>query len=299
MKFLTYKIAGVLQQDETGAPAQVGDQVKIFLDQQANPELPEFVFGIIQPGIRKAGCCEDYTIYKIEYELEGFTLRPDDVINLTTTAAVDVVAKDLADEVERATTAEEQLQENIDVEEAARIAADNALDARTDVLEADSVRYTTQSNSDARKEQARANIGIANRVLTDSSTVNSVNWQNRQLLDNSGQFSVSWQSRALFSNTGSSVLTWFSAGVTLSEGVNLSVGTATGTVIGTTVSQKIGFHGATPVIQRASADQAAVVTTTPTTGAYGYTLAQATAIITLLNEIRTALVEKGIIKGSA
>lgn len=100
MKILNYKVAGFLQQDETGPPAQVGDQVKMFLDQQANPELPEFVFGIIQPGIRKAGCCDDYTVYKIGYDLEEFTLRPDDIINLTTTAAVDVVANDLLEHIE-------------------------------------------------------------------------------------------------------------------------------------------------------------------------------------------------------
>lgn len=49
----------------------------------------------------------------------------------------------------------------------------------------------------------------------------------------------------------------------------------------------------------ASAGQAAVVTTTPALSSYGYTQAQATAIITLLNEIRAALIAVGIIKGSA
>lgn len=72
-----------------------------------------------------------------------------------------------------------------------------------------------------------------------------------------------------------------------------------GCTLGQSASDLVGLHGATPVIQRASADQAAVVTTTPTTSAYGYTLAQATAVLTLLNEIRAALVEKGIIKGAA
>jgi hypothetical protein len=86
---------------------------------------------------------------------------------------------------------------------------------------------------------------------------------------------------------------------TLAEGVNWAVGTVTGTKIATAVAQKLAFHGSTPVVQRAGAAQAAVVTTAPTTSAYGYTEAQATAIVTLLNEIRAALVEKGIIKGAA
>ena len=38
-----------------------------------------------------------------------------------------------------------------------------------------------------------------------------------------------------------------------------------------------------------------VVTTTPALGSYGYTLAQATAIITAINNMRTALVANGIL----
>ncbi len=73
-----------------------------------------------------------------------------------------------------------------------------------------------------------------------------------------------------------------------------------GQVIGAAAASKVALHGATPVSQRASAAQAAVATTAPTnTTPYGYSQEQATAILTLLNEIRAALVEKGIIKGSA
>ncbi len=72
-----------------------------------------------------------------------------------------------------------------------------------------------------------------------------------------------------------------------------------GQLVGATAAEKLGFHGATPTVQRAKAEQAAVVTTAPTTSAYGFTEAQAASIITLLNELRAALVEKGIIKGAA
>lgn len=75
---------------------------------------------------------------------------------------------------------------------------------------------------------------------------------------------------------------------------------ANGYHVGTGTDQKVGFHGAAPTAQRAGAAQAAVVTTAPTNSTpYGFTEAQATAIIALLNELRAALVAKGIIKGAA
>lgn len=81
--------------------------------------------------------------------------------------------------------------------------------------------------------------------------------------------------------------------------VNKTPRTTGGFEVGHSASDLVGLHGVTPVIQRAGAAQAAVVTTTPTNSSpYGFTLAQATAILTLLNEIRAALVEKGIIAGA-
>lgn len=77
--------------------------------------------------------------------------------------------------------------------------------------------------------------------------------------------------------------------------------TLAGMKIGTATTELIAFHGATPVAQRASADQAAVATTGATnTTPYGFTTAaQANAVVTLVNELRAALVEKGLIKGAA
>lgn len=70
--------------------------------------------------------------------------------------------------------------------------------------------------------------------------------------------------------------------------------------IGYRASDKVGLHNQAATVQRAGAAQAAVVTTTPTNSSpYGFTLAQATALIALVNELRAALVEKGVIKGSA
>lgn len=89
--------------------------------------------------------------------------------------------------------------------------------------------------------------------------------------------------------------------VALQDGKNIAFDMTTGSQIGTAVGQKFAFHGSAPVAQRSGATQAAVATTGATnTAPYGYTTAaQADAIVTLLNEIRAALVEKGIIKGSA
>lgn len=74
-----------------------------------------------------------------------------------------------------------------------------------------------------------------------------------------------------------------------------------GLQIGQSASELVAFWGATPIIQRAGAAQAAVATTGASNSTpYGYTTAaQADAVVSLLNEIRAALVAAGIIKGAA
>jgi hypothetical protein len=51
------------------------------------------------------------------------------------------------------------------------------------------------------------------------------------------------------------------------------------------MSANAGFHGATPIAQRANTNQAATT--------------DLATVITLANELRADLVEKGIIKGAA
>lgn len=89
--------------------------------------------------------------------------------------------------------------------------------------------------------------------------------------------------------------------IELADAKNIKFQTTTGTKIGTSTSQKLAFHNSTPVVQRSGSAQAAVATTASTNVApYGYTTAaQADAIVTLVNEIRATLVEKGLMKGSA
>ena len=75
--------------------------------------------------------------------------------------------------------------------------------------------------------------------------------------------------------------------------------------VGAGTSAKVGFHGATPTAQRAGAAQTAVTyasqsITDPPTRAQVQALNDGlVAAITLLNELRAAVVEKGIIKGGA
>jgi hypothetical protein len=91
---------------------------------------------------------------------------------------------------------------------------------------------------------------------------------------------------------------------------NIITDTATGTRIATAVNQKLGFWNVTPVVQPASANQAAI--TDSTTGTPSFTLAQSTAVYDSaivnnnfasinrqLDAFRTALVATGLIKGAA
>ena len=99
----------------------------------------------------------------------------------------------------------------------------------------------------------------------------------------------------------------------LNDGSNIVLGTTTGSKIGTATTQKLAFWNATPIVQPAAAAQAAL--TNSTGGTANGTLEAVAATNTgdrsaainnnftelhvLLNEIRTALVNVGIIKGSA
>jgi hypothetical protein len=76
--------------------------------------------------------------------------------------------------------------------------------------------------------------------------------------------------------------------------------TDAGYVVGqSATADKIGFYGATPIVQPTSAAQAAVVTTAATsTTPFGFSEAQANAIVTLVNRLRTDLISLGLIKGS-
>ncbi|MFY9641858.1 MAG: hypothetical protein WCD20_15865 [Rhodomicrobium sp.] len=78
----------------------------------------------------------------------------------------------------------------------------------------------------------------------------------------------------------------------------LSDGNPDGCVLGQSPSDLIAFYNVSPVAQSSGASQAAIPTTAPTNATpYGFSQAQAQAIITLLNEIRATLVAVGLMKG--
>jgi hypothetical protein len=83
--------------------------------------------------------------------------------------------------------------------------------------------------------------------------------------------------------------------------VQLSDANPDGTILGQSATDKISLYGATPIVQRAGAAQAAVTTTAATTTTpWGFsTSTQANAIVTLVNELQAALVALGAIKGAA
>lgn len=90
----------------------------------------------------------------------------------------------------------------------------------------------------------------------------------------------------------------FAGTLTMSDAKNIVINTSTGTKIGTGTTQKIGFWNATPVVQPASAAQAAPAAYA--TGAFGLDSdANMHALYDLVVAMRTALVNTGIIKGSA
>lgn len=77
----------------------------------------------------------------------------------------------------------------------------------------------------------------------------------------------------------------------------ISDGGSDGTVLGQSATDVIAFHGATPSDQRAYT--AAVSTSAPISATpYGFTVTQATAIITLVNEMQALLIEKGLMAAS-
>lgn len=95
----------------------------------------------------------------------------------------------------------------------------------------------------------------------------------------------------------------FAGGVALSDAKNFATGTTTGSIVAATTAQKLGFWGKTPIVQPASANQAALALDVDVTGADTVDKAAIntnfTAIQTLLNQIRSDLVAAGNIKGSA
>ena len=85
----------------------------------------------------------------------------------------------------------------------------------------------------------------------------------------------------------------------MAEYQQLADGRPDGTLIGGASTDKVGFYGTTPADQPATASEAAVTTSVTTTATTTNLASTVDDIVTLVNQIRTDLVELGIIKGSA
>lgn len=117
-------------------------------------------------------------------------------------------------------------------------------------------------------------------------------YSGRKVVIGTRNYDGTYNARFTFDDA-SGVQTWMHA-----EAINYVFGTTTGTKLGTAVSQKLGFWNATPVVQPASASQAAVTGTAGGT----YTSTEQTMLAnlkTLVNQLRADLVTVGIIKGAA
>lgn len=75
---------------------------------------------------------------------------------------------------------------------------------------------------------------------------------------------------------------------------------ADGAQMGASATEKVGFWGATPVVQRSGSSQAALTLVTTSQGGYGFVSTTGfSAFIAQLEEIRAALVQYGFLKGSS
>ena len=80
---------------------------------------------------------------------------------------------------------------------------------------------------------------------------------------------------------------------------NLTNGNPSGSLVGQSATDKVGFFGDTPVVLPASASQAVVAQTVTTTIVSAAVNVDLAAIIVLVNQLRSDLVDLGLIKGQA
>lgn len=72
-----------------------------------------------------------------------------------------------------------------------------------------------------------------------------------------------------------------------------------GAQMGKSSTEKIGFYGATPIVQRSGSTQSALTLTTATSGGFGFSTSAAFNSFTAqLEEMRATLVALGLMAGS-
>lgn len=119
-----FQVVGALFASPGGAEIAAGDEVRLFLNQVANPSFPEYVDGVAQNPIKRVnlvsnGCIQEGTSYTFEYEaddLDGAAtqLNVCDITDVSVRACCEVLRDALDAEIEARTDADTALQENID-----------------------------------------------------------------------------------------------------------------------------------------------------------------------------------------
>lgn len=118
------------------------------------------------------------------------------------------------------------------------VKVDRDLIASGSAVPAPTSQYYTKTETDSGfVANTTSNVDSTNRVLYGASSQKSVDYGNRALTDSANTSQLSW---------GSSGVT---IGSTLFASSNISLPSVAGTKIGTTTSQKLGFFGATPIVQ--------------------------------------------------
>lgn len=113
-----YVATPALYQSAGGPQAQVGDQVRLFLDTEANPGFPESIVAEILSPITPIDC-QARTSYLLEYDdadLDGAAayIRPDDVVDAVVITQLSILAEELAAETDARIAADADLQVQID-----------------------------------------------------------------------------------------------------------------------------------------------------------------------------------------
>lgn len=90
-----YVVAGALYLRDTGIEAQVGDQVKLYLDTEADPLFPEYILGVVQHPITRVNC-NSATSYIFEYneaDLDGAAdlIRPGNLVEVIVVSGLEVL----------------------------------------------------------------------------------------------------------------------------------------------------------------------------------------------------------------
>ena len=319
-----YEVAGALLLAGTGVPAAVGDQVTLYLDTDANGDFPESIIGIIQHPITRVNC-DAYTSYDIEYDeadLAGAAalLHTQDVIDAVLIVQADIIAANLtaltAVVALKAPIASPTFTGTVTLPSTTSIGSVSD----TELAFVNGVTSAIQTQIDLKSPLASPTFtGVpaapTAAPLTSTTQLATTNFVTLAAGVVTAAFVAADLLKAPLASPS------FTGIVTLGDAVDVVLNATVGTKIGTATTEKLAFHNSTPVIQRAGAAQAlvtgtvgaAVVTTASALTSYGFTQAQADSIpvrinslivdnaaqTVLLNEIRAALVEKGIIKGAA